>query len=205
MQLPNKAIPADERHHKVITNRRLHYLEQHTPVYFDNRALAEADPLLYDRLVRQFQTPAERQAEAGQTGWVGRMYEDLMRAEKRLEEEQHRKAVQARKLYGVEEESDDEAVTDKGNMAIFEDEVIDREQGEKQWRHLMTIRFLSGLDTDFDYDVVDFSEEWDDLKQISRDAEDAYFDEEEPRWIDQVEKDHEQEHELKGETGIQDF
>jgi len=41
---------------------------------------------------------------------------------------------------------------------------------------LMKERFLSGQDKDFDYTAVDDNVLLDDLKQIERDEEDAYFD-----------------------------
>ena len=44
----------------------------------------------------------------------------------------------------------------------------------------MKQKFLDGLDEDFDYSKVDGNEEYDNLTIISQDAEDKYFDEEEP-------------------------
>lgn len=75
-----------------------------------------------------------------------------------------------------------------------------KEEGQKQWRRLMELRFLSGQDADFDYREIDDNEAWDDKTQEERDFEDAYFDKEEERWV--LEESVEQ---LSGETGIQDF
>ncbi|KAK9244197.1 coiled-coil domain-containing protein-domain-containing protein [Lipomyces tetrasporus] len=200
LALPQKSQPPQARHHVTIKNRRLYYLHRHTPSYFRRTGLAEADPLLYDRLIRQFQTAEERQAESKTRGWAGRMYEDLMRAERKLEKENANRAEEARRR-------------DQGEPALEEvedEDVKSREEGEKQWQDIMTLRFLEGLDTDFNYDDVDFDDQWDDLAQLARDREDEYFDAEEPTWH-AVEENGDQGDEissrlaLKGETGIQDF
>ncbi|KAK9372616.1 coiled-coil domain-containing protein-domain-containing protein [Lipomyces chichibuensis] len=198
--LPPKSQPPQVRHHVTIKNRRLHYLHRHTPSYFHRSGLAEANPLLHDRLIRQFQTVEERQTEGETQGWAGRMYEDLMRAERRLEMESVKRAEESRRQ-------------DQGESAVEEVEeegVESREEGERQWQYLMTLRFLEGLDTDFNYDDVDFDEQWDDLAQLARDREDEYFDDEEPTWYEadgNGHSMHEQSsgHVLKGQTGIQDF
>lgn len=63
----------------------------------------------------------------------------------------------------------------------------------------MELRFLSGSDGDFDYREVDENEEWDDKEQERRDAEDAYFGQEEPSWVLDAGQ------QVSGETGIPDF
>jgi hypothetical protein len=83
-----------------------------------------------------------------------------------------------------------------------EDIPANKEEGEKRWRWEMEMRFLKGADYDFDYEKVDENDEYDDWNE----AQERYFDDEEPEWIigeDQDSKDS-AEH-LKGETGIQDF
>jgi hypothetical protein len=74
-----------------------------------------------------------------------------------------------------------------------------KEEGEKAWRWEMTMRFLRGEDSDFDYTVVDENEELDDLQE----EQERYFDDEEPEWM--VEGDGDVRARLQGETGIQDF
>ncbi|KAK9366875.1 coiled-coil domain-containing protein-domain-containing protein [Lipomyces kononenkoae] len=198
--LPPKSQPPQIRNHVTIKNRRLHYLHLHTPSYFQQSGLAEADPLLHDRLIRRFQTANERQAVYQTRGWAGRMYEDLMRAERRLEIENAKRT----------EESLRQDMGESVIAAAEDNDVRSREEGERQWQYLMTLRFLEGLDTDFDYDEVDFDEEWDDLAQLARDREDEYFDAEEPTWYEGDNQgdrmdDRSSGHILKGQTGIQDF
>ncbi|KAK7207590.1 coiled-coil domain-containing protein-domain-containing protein [Myxozyma melibiosi] len=212
-QLPAKTIPARLRRHKTITNRRLHYLQKHTPDYFYSSGLAEASPLLYDRLVRRFQTPAEREVETDRRGWAGRMYEDLMRAERRLDKIEKEKAEELRRqeMGDLSNSNDDEATTqvygeeEEAGDLVVDAEISSKEEGIQQWEKLMTLRFLSGLDTDFDYDGIDFDEEWDDYVQINRDKEDDYFDSEEPTWCYDDTDDSVSERPLNGQTGVQDF
>ncbi|EDW64799.1 coiled-coil domain-containing protein 97 [Drosophila virilis] len=51
----------------------------------------------------------------------------------------------------------------------------ERELLRNEFMGLMKERFLSGQDKDFDYTAVDDNAQLDDLKQIERDEEDAYF------------------------------
>jgi hypothetical protein len=41
----------------------------------------------------------------------------------------------------------------------------------------MKERWLFGLESDFDYEKIDNNEQFDDLAQIERDAQEKYFDE----------------------------
>ena len=86
-------------------------------------------------------------------------------------------------------------------VAEDRDEVpASKEEGERMWRWEMTIRFLRGYDTDFDYKAVDENDEYDDLNE----AQGRYFDDEEPEWMVEGEGGDMQSR-LQGETGIQDF
>ncbi|EAA60462.1 hypothetical protein AN4660.2 [Aspergillus nidulans FGSC A4] len=62
-------------------------------------------------------------------------------------------------------------------LAEDRDEIpASKEEGEKAWRWEMTMRFLRGEDTDFDYSTVDGNEDLDDANE----EQERYFDEEEP-------------------------
>ncbi|KAG0254057.1 hypothetical protein BG011_006001 [Mortierella polycephala] len=54
----------------------------------------------------------------------------------------------------------------------------DQEALRREFVLLMKQRFLDGLDRNFDYSMVDFNEDLDDLEQESHDKEDRWFDEE---------------------------
>ena len=85
-----------------------------------------------------------------------------------------------------------------------------KEDGAERWRKEMTLRFLKGLDDDFEYDSVDDNEDWDDRVQEEREEQEKFFDEEEPRWVLHDDDEAESHHPpravaVTGETGVQDF
>jgi len=150
-----------------------------------------ADPLLYDRLVRRFQSAAEREADGRAKGYSGILEADLLRSEAKIEALAHPDtSLPVQYTRGP-----------SGEILANDDDMPEsKEEGQKQWRKLMELRFLSGQDTDFDYGEIDDNEAWDDKVQEARDFEDAYFDKEEESWSLE-----ESETKLSGETGIQDF
>ena len=82
---------------------------------------------------------------------------------------------------------------------------LTKQEGRERFNQQMRWRFLAGNDNDFDYKLVDDSEEYDDLAQERRDAEDRYFDDEEPEWLAGSPDQEKPLADLAGETGIQDF
>ncbi|RAH72092.1 uncharacterized protein BO66DRAFT_318242 [Aspergillus aculeatinus CBS 121060] len=176
-----------------IKNRRKRYLDMH-PEYF-SADLELADPLLYDRLIRRFQTPAEREAEGRAKGFSGVLQADLCRSEAKFEALNH---PDPHAMFSYTRGPNGEI------LAEDRDEIPpSKEEGEKLWQWEMTMRFLRGEDTDFDYTTVDHNDEYDDWNE----AQEQYFDDEEPEWI--VEGEGEDSGDirsrLQGETGIQDF
>lgn len=75
----------------------------------------------------------------------------------------------------------------------------DKEHGKQLWHAYLEARFVEGLDEDFDYEKVDDNYKYDTM--AIQDAEDAWFDDEEPSWVDGGT----QFPVRLGETGIQDF
>ncbi|KAI1457299.1 coiled-coil domain-containing protein-domain-containing protein [Annulohypoxylon moriforme] len=66
-----------------VQNRRREYLERN-PKYFDSLEHELADPLLYDALIRRFQTPAEREKEGRTKGYSRVLEVDLIRGEAKI-------------------------------------------------------------------------------------------------------------------------
>ncbi|KAK0618644.1 hypothetical protein DIS24_g11665 [Lasiodiplodia hormozganensis] len=192
-QLDPQDEDAAARAHRIrVKNRRKRYLDTH-PEYFSS-GLELADPLLYDRLVRRFQTPAEREAEGRAKGYSGVLEADLLRSEAKLQALHNPDAssIAVRRgpngeILAVDEDSDDEVKT--------------KEEGLARWRDDMGQRFLRGDDPDFCYEEVDESEEWDDVQEEERDVQEKYFDDEEPSWIHSGPATPR----ITGETGVQDF
>ncbi|KAJ9261434.1 hypothetical protein DTO021C3_3442 [Paecilomyces variotii] len=175
----------------IVKNRRKRYLDAH-PEYF-SADLELADPLLYDRLIRRFQTPAEREAEGRAKGYSGALEADLRRSEAKLEALAH-PDPNAMLSYSVGPNGE--------ILAEDRDDVPeDKEEGEKRWRWEMEMRFLKGADYDFDYKTVDENDEYDDWGV----EQERYFDEEEPEWIVDKSNGGDPKAKLQGETGIQDF
>ena len=70
----------------------------------------------------------------------------------------------------------------------------------------MEQRFVRGGDDDFDYGKVDDNEEYDDRAAEELEAEEQYFDQEEPHFVAGQDAAHiSRAEQLQGETGIQDF
>lgn len=76
-----------------------------------------------------------------------------------------------------------------------------QEEGEKQWRWEMTLRFLRGEDGDFDYATVDDNDEYDDWNE----EQERYFEDEDPEWVVDQDNGRDVRSQLQGETGVQDF
>jgi hypothetical protein len=163
----------------TIRNRRLNYISKNSSTYFSSPDLELADPLLYDRLIRHYQTPSEREAEGRSKGWSGILEADITRSEAKVEalRENPQETLESR------------AETNQGQT------VSSKEEAEQVWRETMILRFLEGRDEEADYATIDGNEEYDDYRQIERDAQDVYFDAESPSV----------EGSTIGDTGIQDF
>lgn len=196
-------------------NRRKRYLDQH-PEYFsadlemaglsilvaiqavlypcvDLLTCATTDPLLYDRLIRRFQTPAERETEGRIKGFSGILQADLLRSEAKMDALAH---PDPNAMLSYRRGPNGEIVAeDKDDIPA------NKEEGEQRWRWEMEMRFLKGADYDFDYETVDNNDEYDDWNE----EQERYFDEEEPEWIFDKEEGNIQKEKLTGETGIQDF
>lgn len=163
------------------------------------KGLTSIDPLLYDRLIRRFQTAKEREEEGRSKGYSGILEADILRSEAKIE--------------ALANPDSSLAIAykrgDNGEILAEEKEEVPltKEEGRERFNQQMRWRFLAGNDSDFDYKSIDDSEEYDDLAQERRDAEDRYFDDEEPKWLDgSTEAEHDKNAaELAGETGIQDF
>ncbi|KAF2714446.1 hypothetical protein K504DRAFT_334450, partial [Pleomassaria siparia CBS 279.74] len=185
----------DERSSRLIAkNRRKRYLELH-PDYFTDSSLELADPLLYDRLIRRFQTASEREDEGRRKGFSGQMSTDVWRAE-------------AKKDALSQPNPDSLFVYNRGPRGEIleedQDEVpMNKEEGRAWWVDEMTQRFLRGDDDDFDYKKVDldYSGKYDDPEE-ERDIQDRYFDSMGSDWDSDGEG---KEKILTGETGIQDY
>lgn len=150
--------------------------------------------------MRRFQTNAEREADGRAKGYSGVLEADLYRSEAKLA------ALSGRGMGdddGSERRQEELAYVPGPDGQVLpedEDEVPKtKEEGMERWREAMTLRFLKGGDDEFEYGEVDGREDWDVIER--EDAEEHWFEEEEPGWVEGSPEDREK----RGETGIQDF
>lgn len=122
-----EGLPPDKRRSTLTKNRRLFYLSKNGEAYFTGN-LADADPVLYDKLIRQYQTAQEREDEVRLKGWAEKIWEDLQNAELKLESAHQGKEI----------------VSD----AAFEIDIVDysKEVAREEWTRIMRLRFLNGED-----------------------------------------------------------
>jgi hypothetical protein len=156
------------------------------------------DPLLYDRLIRRFQTATEREEEGRKKGYSGILEADLYRGEAKMEA---LRKPDPNSVFAYRRGRNGEILAEE------RDEIpTSKEEGHARWRWEMEARFVRGGDDDFDYKSVDDNDAYDDHLAETRAAEERYFDDEEPQFVsgdDAVRKT--QSKELVGETGVQDF
>lgn len=144
--------------------------------------------------IRQYQTPAEREAEGRARGWTGVLEADMTRADAKRDAIEH---PDPNSMFQYTRGPHGEFILNGED----EDESgkLDKESAYKTWKWEMEMRFVKGLDKDFDYQDVDYNEEYDDRAEQEREIEEAYYAEEEPQFA------LEDGQAPQGETGIQDY
>ncbi len=94
----------------------------------------------------------------------------------------------------------------RGIVAEEIDEIPEnKDEGIRRWQKEMELIFLRGADPDFDYKEVDGNEEYDDRIVQEREAEESWFEQEEPSWVEDTDQDTGKAESLRGETGVQDY
>ncbi|PNS17968.1 hypothetical protein CAC42_3927 [Sphaceloma murrayae] len=173
-----------------IKTRRRRYLETH-PEYFDDPGLELGDPLLYDRMIRHFQSAAEREEDGKKKGYSGKLEADLTRAEAKIHA-----------LANPDPNSPLVYRRDAGGTIVAvdqneEDRPRTKQQGQQKWREVMEQRFLRGEDYEFNYAAIDNNVDYDDREEETRQVEDAYFAEQVEEYLGDGSP--------AAQTGVQDF
>lgn len=151
------------------------------------------DPLLYDRLIRRFQTPQEREAQGREKGFSGVLQADMQRSEAKMDALAN---PDPNAMLSYTRGPDGEILAEDRD-----DIPASKEDGEKAWQWEMGLRFMRGDDDDFDYKAVDENDEYDDWTE----EQDKYFEDEEPEWVVGDAHGDDAQSRLQGETGVQDF
>lgn len=192
---------SERSRHKRIKNRRFRALQkmQEEGDYFSEKQMMFRNPLLYEQLVGQYLDDEEvLQRDAGdikdlsflniilRTVEMNEMNEtkhrqmleedkDSMEAKEIVEKKQKPK----KKMWGDFDEPDTQPIPKfKAPRADAPITTNERALLKEEFYQEMYSSFLEGRDEDIDYNTIDNNEQYDDLKQISQDAEDQYFDSE---------------------------
>ena len=203
----NLKLDDSRRHHIRVKNRRKKYLDMH-PEYFQESSLELAgrvlsrhsslflansylDPLLYDRLVRQFQSASEREKEGREKGASGMLEANIVRSEAKIEALQHPDPNSPLVYSRAADGSINAVEQDAGERAQS------RVDGRQKWIDVMGLRFINGRDGDFDYAIVDENDEYDDRAEEDRQQLEEFLGEEEEKFVGEGKP--------TGQTGILDY
>lgn len=182
----------------TIKNRRYKFLQQleEKGEYFTKENMKLRNPALYYHYVGKYTKEEQAPYQDSDTLLERLLHDsDLCKAQAVMDEERAKEKIhivnedESENISEHESESEEEGliagVDDKKEKEI-EDVEMEEEEGEideerkdeyyKEFEAIMKRRFLDGLDKDFDYKTVDYNQELDDFQQISRDAEEKYFD-----------------------------
>ncbi|XP_013179406.1 PREDICTED: coiled-coil domain-containing protein 97 [Papilio xuthus] len=187
--------------HKRIKNRRFRALQkmQEETDYFSEKQMMFRNPLLYEQLVGQYLDDEEvLQRDSGDTKDLTFLNIILRTVEmNEMNETKHRQMLEEdqesvdekeavkkdkkpkKKMWGDFDEPDTQP-TPKFKAPRADAPITSNERAllKEEFYQEMYSSFLEGRDEDIDYNSIDNNEQYDDLEQISQDAEDQYFDSE---------------------------
>ncbi|CAG8546688.1 6995_t:CDS:2 [Funneliformis mosseae] len=155
----SRQLLPNSRHNKQILNRRFKYLttKLDNTSYFSNEAMEMREPSLYEDYVGQYIPEEERyQPFDDDVNLINRVYYDL------------------------DQNYIHDSVTSAVNNEVPQISDEEKEQLRADLVDIMREKFMSGEDPDFDYDSVDFNEEYDDIYTQEQEIHEKYFDNEEP-------------------------
>ncbi|KAH6973383.1 coiled-coil domain-containing protein-domain-containing protein [Ilyonectria sp. MPI-CAGE-AT-0026] len=195
--IPREPNPPGRAARIQTQNRRHEYLARNI-TYFDSVEHELADPVLYERLVKRFQTPAEREAEGKAKGYGRTLEAALERGESKVSGLPTSNGASEPVANGTD-------TTDATLDNSWTHPATDREHGQQLWRDFLENRFVHGHDEEFDYSIIDNNDEFDSM--VRKDAEDAWYDDEEPSWVEDAAVSDVGNNAAKrdGETGVQDY
>jgi hypothetical protein len=171
-----------------IKNRRYEALQRLIKQgdYFSDESMKSREPLLYSNMIEKFNTQiVDLEPTASQVGvlssFLMRTLENMNHTERvnRLKENE----IDEREEEEISDEEKDESEyeTDEDENQISHDE---KQKYRQDFIQIMYNKFLNGEDVNFDYETVDFNEEYDDLNVLNQDQQDKYFDDEEENQLD---------------------
>ncbi|XP_059046461.1 coiled-coil domain-containing protein 97 [Achroia grisella] len=208
-----KQYHSEESKHKRIRNRRYKALQklQDETDYFSQKQMMYRNPLLYEQLIGQYLTDEEIQERDGVDNenltFLNMILETVDRNEMRQvkNEQMLKETGQDNSSSSTSENTGDNAAlkgpkkwgdfdtpdtrpsfvpeTRKQTMISAPERNLLREEFFQE----MYSSFIEGTDSEIDYNTIDNDEQYDDLQQLSQDAEDRYFDSE-PNDVENLEE-----------------
>ena len=175
----------------TVQNRRLTYINRTD--YVSSPAVQERlFPILYEKLILRHKSQTEK-LDAINTSKARTLTNVLLDAGDHMEKiQKQRDRTDEDRARDEALHEQEQAVVEMTPKAVLTDKVKSRELLEK----MVLEKFLAGGDDEFDYESVDEDERWDDWDTLEEDIRAKYFDDETPE---------EEELELTGQTGVQDF
>ncbi|CAG8729660.1 28207_t:CDS:2 [Dentiscutata erythropus] len=198
----SRNINPTARHNKQILNRRYKYLitKLDDTSYFSDEAMEHREPLLYEDYVGQYTTQEERYPPfADNVDLVDRiLYDigittDIDKSSVQKEKYMNTESDQSSTAMMVDSSPRNDSINAENDIEGGQQNSTDKsiqisDEEKKQLRadlvEIMREKFFSGNDPDFDYDAVDFNEEYDDLNIEEQEIHDKYFDTEDPDYLD---------------------
>ncbi|XP_075974117.1 coiled-coil domain-containing protein 97 [Anticarsia gemmatalis] len=201
-----KRFHSDKSRHKRIRNRRYNALQKLKTEtdYFSEKEMMYRKPLLYEQLVGQYLSDEEirdrDKVDNENLTFLSMILETVdrndmreMKNEQMLEED-----LESITITNKDDDSDsndsgrhrntkhwgefDTPDTRPSYMPEKRKQCLitapERNLLREEFLHEMYSSFIDGRDEDFDYSSIDNDEQYDDLQQVSQDAEDKYFDSE---------------------------
>ncbi|XP_013191144.2 coiled-coil domain-containing protein 97 [Amyelois transitella] len=195
-----KVYHSEESRHKRIRNRRFKALQkmQSETDYFSEKQMMYRNPLLYEQLVGQYLSDEEIRERDGVDNENLTFLSMILETVDRNEMRETKNVQMLEENYKEQSEEGTKTNLTKNNQGKWGDfeipdvkptympeprkqaliSVPERNLLRQEFVQEMYNSFLDGSDVDFDYSNVDNNEQYDDLKQVSQDAEDRYFDSE---------------------------
>ena len=173
-----------------IRNRRYAAIREltETSQYFSEAEMRERNPMLFEHYIGQYLTEEERtaldasNAETPLSALIMKKIESSKRSKLLQLQREHEQALCTEEERDSASSEDEEVVRDHSSSLSVT--VEERQMMKREFLRVMQLNFLSGQDSDFDYSKVDGNEKYDLLDMQQRDAEDSYFDTEEPAWCE---------------------
>lgn len=180
---------------KQIQNRRYQYLQHlmEASNYFSEDEMRNRNPLLFEEYIGQYLTQEEKdELDMGDRSDLTLSGIILKKMEIDVRRELHSRQQENESSCLEESDSEDSEMESETGSTPKDDDPVPIDSAQKLQLHqdylkAMQLSFLNGEDKEFDYSKVDYCDALDSLDMIGKDAEDAYFEEEEPEALSDFE------------------